>query len=201
MGMIAVFGGTFNPIHQGHIDMLNCLCDLDFIDKVILIPTKIPPHKTVSYLANEEDRLEMCRLASCGKEKVIISNIELAREGKSYTVDTVLSLKKQYPNNKIAITVGADMLVTFDKWKDYMTILNNATIITFFRNDTERELYICWVDKLKSLGAELIVIDRDVADVSSTLVRDKIACGESVEGLISDEVYGYIKQKGLYGEM
>lgn len=200
MNTVVIFGGTFNPIHSGHTKILNKLCELDFVCKIILVPTKIPPHKQVSYLADKEHRLEMCRLASKSLSKVEVCDIELLREGKSYTVDTVLEMKKRYQGFRIAITVGADMLVTFDEWKDYMTIINNADIITFFREGVQREYYDSWIEKLAALGANIISIDEPIPGISSTDVRNKLASGEPADGLLDAPVCGYIQEHGLYGD-
>ena len=201
MGKVVMFGGTFNPIHSGHVEMIKCLSVCECVEKVVIIPTKIPPHKTVSFLASETDRLELCRIATEGFDKVVVSDIELTREGKSYTIDTLLELKKVYPESELAIAIGADMLVTLDEWKDYQNILKNASIITFFRNDTESEFYDEWIVKLEQLGANIIVMNDVIKTVSSTEIRNRIEAGKSVTGLVPKKVEEYILNNAVYGDM
>ena len=105
MGMVVIFGGTFNPIHKGHTEIIESILKLDNIDKLLLIPTKIPPHKNVDCLADESDRINMCNIIASRFDGVEVCDIELKREGKSYSIDTLHSIKELYPNNPIAITI------------------------------------------------------------------------------------------------
>ncbi len=199
MGIIAVFGGTFNPIHNGHREIIEEICKIDNVEKVIVIPTKIPPHKTVEFMADECDRVEMCRLATEDLPLVEVSEIELNREGKSYTIDTLSDLTQLYPDKDIAITIGADMVVTFDKWKEYKTILKLAKIITFSRTTTDYNEYINGLKLLNDCGADVIEVTRRISDISSSQVRKLLASRIDVSELIPDKVYSYIKNKDIYG--
>lgn len=199
MGIIAVFGGTFNPIHLGHREIIEEILKIDGVEKVIVIPTKIPPHKTVNYMASEADRVTMCKLATEGLDRVEVSDLELNRAGKSYTVDTVKSLRNQYRDKDIAITIGADMVVTFDEWKDYKTIVSLAKIITFSRAGTDSEDYTKGINFLKDIGASIYNVDRKISDISSSMVRDALADGKDLNDLLSDRVLEYIIENKLYG--
>ncbi len=201
MGTVAVFGGTFNPIHIGHVQMIETLCKQEFIDKVLIIPTKIPPHKETVFLASEQDRINLCSIIANKFVKAEVSNIELRREGKSYSVDTVLELKKQYPNSKIAITVGADMLIYFTNWFRFETILQNADIITFYRADSNENDYNDEIENLKKLGANIICLNQEIANISSTQIRNLLCSGNVADHLLDLDVATYIKEHQVYGKM
>jgi nicotinic acid mononucleotide adenylyltransferase len=93
------------------------------------------------------------------------------------------------------------MLVTLDQWKDYMTILKNSAVITFFRNDTMRSVYDNWIIRLQNLGADIIVIEESIPDVSSTEIREMLSAGDDVSVFLTDEIFDYIVSNGLYGDL
>lgn len=199
MGIVAIFGGTFNPIHVGHREILDKLSGIDNIEKIILIPTKIPPHKQVAFLASEEDRVNMCKLIASKYPNVEVSDLELRREGKSYTIDTLKSVKQIYPDKTVAITIGADMVVTFDEWKDYTDIIRNSVLITFSRAGTDQTIYNNGIKVLKNMGAQIIEIEEEITNVSSTQIRDALLSNSCTAGLLDTEVYEYILENKVYG--
>ncbi len=199
MGIIAIFGGTFNPIHNGHIEIINEVLSIPDVERVLVIPTKIPPHKTVNYIADETDRLAMCKLAVGKLANVEISDIELKRQGKSYTIDTLKTLKELFPQNDLAITIGADMVVTFDEWKDFKTIISSARIITFSRVGTDFSDYFDGISFLRDHNADIYMVDRKISNISSSQIRDLLSNGNDASALIPDEVIKYIIEKNLYG--
>ena len=198
MGIIAIFGGTFNPIHIGHREIIEEILNIQAVEKVIVIPTKIPPHKTVSYMASEQDRVAMCKLATKDLSRVEVSDLELKREGKSYTVDTVRALSNLYPDKDIAITIGADMVVTFDEWKDYKTILSSAKIITFARVGTDFSEYSDGIKFLENLGGDIYSVNKRISNVSSSMVREALKSNDDVEQYLSEEVLKYVRDNNLY---
>jgi nicotinate-nucleotide adenylyltransferase len=133
--------------------------------------------------------------------KATVSDIELNREGKSYSVDTVLTIKKLYPNQKIAITIGADMLINFKKWFKYETILKNADIITFFRADSNKSSYEEAIKELKELGANIVCIDTAIDNISSTKIRELLKEGKSVNLYLDPDIKNYIIENQVYGEL
>lgn len=193
MANIAIFGGTFNPFHIGHYEMLHSICKLDFIDKVFVTPDKIPPHKTCDYLASDSDRIEMCRLVCEDFPKAELCLIEFEREGKSYTLDTILQLKDKYPDDKFFVCIGGDMLATLDKWNRWEQLIKEVPFIVFARcgissfNDD-----IC---RMQSFGAEIITVNDAITDISSTELRDN-----TLEAMLPKMVFDYIKNKGLYND-
>ncbi|MBQ8550218.1 MAG: nicotinate (nicotinamide) nucleotide adenylyltransferase [Clostridia bacterium] len=190
--VVAVFGGTFNPIHNGHVEMAKKALALPQVEKLVVIPTYRPPHKDAQMLATGEDRLNMCRIALIGIGDVEFSDIELARGGLSYTYDTLCELGKLY-GKRAALMCGGDMITTFSGWYRYRDILKMADIIAFRRIGVDNAEFDASVEKLRSEGGNITVIEADIADISSTEVR----AGEWDK--IPSKVLDYIKEKGLYG--
>lgn len=198
MGIVAIFGGTFNPIHVGHNEIIKHLSNISDIDKIILIPTKIPPHKDLDFLADAEHRYNMCKIIASDYSNVEVCDIELFREGKSYTIDTVKALESEYQNQKLALTVGGDMLVSFDCWKDYQEILEKCVLITFKRTGISDIEYSNSIEKLRSLGANILDINFTITDVSSTKIRTDFSLNLN-SNLIDKRVKDYILENNLYG--
>ena len=125
---LGIFGGTFNPPHMGHIRLVTAIADKLQLDRVLIIPASVPPHKHVLNLARSRDRFEMCRLSFEGDRRFSVSDTELLRVGKSYTYDTLCEIKKKYPDAELFLIVGSDMLATFDEWYRYHDILMMCTL-------------------------------------------------------------------------
>lgn len=120
---IAIYGGTFNPVHKGHLNCLKSVIESVQLDKIIVLPDRIPPHKSAQGLASGRDRLKMCSLAFEGLENVIVSDWELKRKGKSYSVITLRHFHEMYPDDKLFFIMGSDMLLSFEQWFQYDEIL------------------------------------------------------------------------------
>ena len=191
MEYIALFGGTFNPFHKGHYEILETLCQQSFIKKVLIMPDRIPPHKVPSYLAPDKDRIEMCRLVSEKFPKAEVSTIEFERKGKSYTIDTVKYLKKHISGENIAVVCGGDMIASLKSWKKYNKLKKMVTFIAFNRNyDNSFNQYIA--EYIRD-GANIIVINKEITPISSTELREKID-----KDKLPIEIYDYINKTGLY---
>lgn len=193
---IGIYGGAFNPVHKGHIKLAEEVKTKAHLDKIIIMPSGQSPHKSSSSLAESEHRLEMCRLAFEGKD-YIVSDLEIKRQGKSYTVDTVTELKKIYPDDEFYLIMGSDMLLCFHKWYRYEEILSMATICA-----TTRQGDIS-IDELKTysndvLGKQTLIIDFEPFECSSTKVRDALISGEDAACLVPEKVLSYIIEKGIY---
>ena len=195
---IGIYGGAFNPVHKGHIKLAEEVKTKANLDKIIIMPSGQSPHKSSNSLVDSTHRLEMCRLAFAG-EDYIVSDLEIKREGKSYTVDTVTELKKIYPEDELFLIMGSDMLLCFDRWYRYEDILSVVTICA-----TTRQGDIS-LDELKAysrdvLGKETLIIDFEPFECSSTKVRDALVSGEDASSMISADVLAYIIEKGLYSD-
>ncbi len=189
----AVFGGTFNPIHNGHVAMVKTVMKLPYVEKLIIIPTCIPPHKSASSLASGDDRINMCRIALEKLKRVEVSDIELTRGGSSYTYDTLCALKENGINQP-ALVCGGDMITTFDSWYRAEDILKMAQLIAFRRVGIDGDAFDAAIDRLSAKGAKIEVIDTDIPNISSSDVR----AGRF--DLIPPDVLDYIRKNGLYGE-
>ena len=196
---IGILGGTFNPIHNGHIQLAQyCKSELS-LDKIFLIPTYTPPHKISKDLADETHRLTMCSLASENLDDFEVCDIEIKRQGKSYTFETLISLKELYPDDEFYLIMGADMFLTLDKWKNPESIFANAVIITIPRNDSDKEELESYYNAvIKDMGAKAVILPNNVQTVSSTFIRENIGDYNTISDLIDKKVYEYIISNNLY---
>ena len=197
----AVFGGSFDPIHNGHIDLLRVIVDNLALDRSIIIPAFVSPFKTARGAAAPEHRLEMCRLAFAGWTNAIVSDIELRREGASYTCDTLTYLSEMYPEDELFLITGADAFLTIQSWRSPEVIFSKATVCTIPRNGDDATRLESHSDYLKTLGARTAVLDVRVMAVSSTEIRERIRNCQSINGLVPDRVERYILSRGLYTEV
>lgn len=199
MSKIGVFGGTFNPIHNGHISLgVYCKEELK-LNKLILIPTYTPPHKSSNDLADEVHRMNMCKLSTEQYGFFEVSDIEIKRKGKSYTYETLNSLKETYSEDELYLIVGADMFLTLDKWKNPESIFKNATIIAVPRDEKDKEDLTSYYDStIKKLGAKAVILENPVVQVSSTYIRENIDNYQLIKSLIDSNVYEYIVKNKLY---
>ena len=202
---IGVYGGTFNPPHLGHVTAARAVFELLKLDLLLLVPAGLPPHKALpAGSPTPEQRLEMTRLAGeqLGlSDKVRVLDLELRREGRSYTSDTLAQLKVQYPDDELWLLMGTDMFLTLQTWHEPEKILSLAGIAAFGRTeeDTE-ELFSIQRDYLYRTypQARLFTLTiPGVIDISSTELRDQLAKGEGGR-LLPPAVYGYILREGLY---
>ena len=196
---IGILGGTFNPIHNGHIQLAQYCKNEVSLDKIFLIPTYTPPHKISKDLANETHRLNMCSLASENLEGFEVCDIEIKRQGTSYTFETLNSLKEIYPDDELHLIMGADMFLTLDKWKNPESIFANAVIIAIPRNDSDKEeLERYYNTVIKDMGAKAVILPNNVQTVSSTFIRENIGDYNTISDLIDKKVYEYIISNNLY---
>ena len=203
---IGVYGGAFNPPHLGHITAAKAVFGLLQLDKLLVIPTGNPPHKTLpAGSPGPERRLEMTRLAmeQAGLgEKAEVLDLELRREGNSYTADTLAWLKEQYPEDELWLLMGADMFLTLQAWHEPGRIFSLAGVAAFGRTEADTEdLFSVQRDYLCRTYPQARIFTLSipgVVDVSSTELRQRLAKGEG-GNLLAPAVYGYILREGLYG--
>ncbi|MEG1760766.1 MAG: nicotinate (nicotinamide) nucleotide adenylyltransferase [Hydrogenoanaerobacterium sp.] len=199
MQKIIVFGGTFNPIHFGHIHLYRHFAKLVNADKAIIIPDYLPPHKAAKELASAEDRMEMCRLAVSDDKTAVVSDMELLRGGESYTAVTLEQLARQNQNALLYFVIGSDMLFTLSQWREPQKIVNLATICAAARHLNELEALQKKACELKKIyGGEFIIDNIDVLDISSTQLRLMIKEGKNLDKYLPSAVIKYIKMNGLY---
>lgn len=202
---IGIFGGTFNPPHKGHTRMIDKMTEELGLDKVLVIPNKIPTHKRCDDLADNQHRLAMCKIAF-QNSKYEISRMEMDRESDSYTIYTVDELKKRYPNDDLYLIIGSDMFLIFHKWYKHKELLEKCTICVASRNtdDSIHELRAYAFEKLgiyiKDLdGKNIHISPLDAYIVSSSEIRERIDEGKSLYGIVEPEIIEYMENHKLYG--
>lgn len=201
---IGIYGGTFNPIHLGHTQAAKFAAEYLGLDRLILIPAGTPPHKALAAdSAGAAHRLAMTKLATGGQWPcpVSVSDMELAREGKSYTVDTLRALHGQYPGSEFYFLMGTDMFLTFHLWREPEEIARLCTICAFGRSEADTEELFAvqrqFLGEKYAANVVTIALPR-IIDISSTQLREQLAAGKGLEYL-SPAVYGYILLHGFYG--
>ena len=197
MKKIAIFGGTFNPVHIEHIKMVERLIEELGVDKVIVVPTNIPPHKSTDLLPNE-DRLNMLNLCFGDNKKFEVSDFEINNGGKSYSYITVEHFSKIYLNDTLYFLVGGDMLKDFKTWKNPQKILDKATLVVFARDDFEVDFEAEEEYFKNNYNSEFIRLNYNGKDVSSTRIRIYSALGLPIDSMTSKEVEKYIVEKKLF---
>ena len=195
---IALFGGTFDPVHTAHLRMAGMLADELSLDRVLFMPTFVPPHKVKVGMAPAEDRLEMCRLAVACDPRFAVSDLEMTRGGASFTVDTLSALCEQHPDTQWYLLVGADMFTTLRTWHRFADIADMAVLCTIAREGTDTTKLKEYAAALTADGIRCFVDERPVEPYSSTQVRQCVAAGENVSDLVGEAIACYISDNGLY---
>jgi nicotinate-nucleotide adenylyltransferase len=185
---IGILGGTFNPIHIGHLILADEVREKLNLDKIIFIPTYIPPHKQNSNVAAALERLRMVKLAIRGNSHFGVSDIEIKRKGPSYTVDTVKALKKKSPGHVFYFIAGSDLLKYLDEWKDFSELLALVKFIVATRPGYPLEEIPSYV---KRVGIRAV-------DVSAFEIRQRIKEGKSFRYLVPEPVFEYIAKNKIY---
>lgn len=197
--MLGLMGGTFNPIHYGHLLMCEGIREEFSLDKIIFIPAKIPPHKNNTKIIEAYDRLQMVKLAIRDNPHFEFSDLEMKREGSSYTIDTLKIFKEQFNRNDLALIIGADSLVQFETWRNFQEIFRLATIIVASRPDTNENTLERAIIKFKSqFAARIFKYSGKAMDYSSTEIRLRVKEGMSIKYQVPPEVEAYIYKNLLY---
>ena len=198
MKKMGLFGGTYDPIHQGHVSLALRLAEKLSLDGVVLMPTFVPPHKIKESMAPAGHRLAMCRLAAAEHPVLQVSDLELTREGASFTVDTLEALHRTCPDTEWYLITGADMFTTLRTWHRFEDIARMAVLCTVPRAGTDTAQLLAYAAALQEDGCRCYVDPCPVEDISSTEVRRRAAAGESLAGLVPSGVEDYIRRHGLY---
>ena len=196
-GGICIFGGSFDPVHKGHKKLALFIAEKLQPEKMLIIPAGLSPFKS-STGADNTGRLEMCRLAF-PEDIFEISDIEIKRGGKSYTVDTVAEVKELYPDKKLYLLIGSDQLLSFDRWYRYRDILSMVTLVSVSRESSVETARLNEFadERLRPYG-ECMIFDFEAFEVSSTFLRERLSSGENTELYIDPSVSAYIQKEGLY---
>lgn len=194
-------GGTFNPIHVGHVITGECAFEQFALDKVLFMPSKTPPHKSILGIASTTDRTNMVRLAIEENPHFFLSTMELEREGTTYTVDTLRELNRTHSDCEFFFIIGADSLFDFAKWREPGEILKLATILVASRYGLSDDRLIEQIEKLKAVyGGHFEIVKMPTIDISSSEIRDKRKKGLSVRYYVDHKVRQYMDEHNLYLE-
>ena len=197
---LGIFGGAFNPVHNGHVNLAKSYLSSLALDKLLIIPTANPPHRSAIGFAGEEDRLNMLSLAFEDVDKIELSDIEFKRNEKSYTYDTVKELRKTYTNDEIFLIIGEDQFLMFNSWYKYKELLDEVVLCTAAREKDTQKALSDYAQKLLGSNYGYYIAGFDPIVISSSALREKLKAGEDVSSYLPDKVYNYIKDKGLYLE-
>ncbi len=195
---VAILGGTFNPIHNGHIYLAQAFAELLNLDEVQIMIANTPPHKAAPDLASNEHRLNMVRLAQENEPILRPCDLELKRAGKSYTYATLRHLCRRNPDTEYYFLTGADMFLTIHQWKRPLEIFHRAVICTSPRDAQGYDELKAFEPFLNKMGARTVVADFSPPPISSTQVRNAIRAGAPTNELIPDNIRDYIHRHGLY---
>lgn len=190
MEKIGLFGGTFNPIHIGHLILAQTVLEKIRLDRIMFIPCRIPALKQVSFLAPDQDRLNMLKLATEYESRFFVSDIELKREGISYTIDTIKELFSE--DKEFFLILGEDNIKDFKNWKEPEEIVRLVKLIIVNRGGYENNIPASIYEK------EVIKCKIPNIEISSTTIRDRIANNLTIKNFVPDSVYKYILDNKLY---
>lgn len=198
---LGLYGGTFNPVHLGHLHVARAARDRFDLDEVWLIPSRQPPHRSSEGLASADDRLTMVELAVRGEERLRASDIEIRREGPSYTVDTLRAVAARRPSWERFFIIGSDSIPELPSWRCAEEIVTSCRFITVLRRGHPVE----GLERLQEeFGAEVAerfregFLELDPVPISSTEIRARLARGDSIDGLVPIAVEAHIRRRGLY---
>ena len=196
---IGIYGGTFSPPHNGHLQAARAFMEQMWLDILYVIPAGIPPHKEMAVDVSATHRLEMCRAAFSGIEGVYVSDTEIRREGKSYTVDTLRELSGE--DRRLFLLCGTDMVLTLDQWRSPEEIFNLCYPV-YIRRDNDRTLDERLIEKISLYNQKYgKVVRRIVTEpivLSSSNVRDALQSGRSISHMVPPTVEKYIRDNHLY---
>ena len=194
--VIGIMGGTFDPLHNGHLAAARQLRGVANLDEVWLMPNANPPHRTAAPVASAEDRMRMVELAVAGLDGLVPSRIEVDRGGISYTIDTVRQLARDFPGRRFALLLGSDVALQIRSWRDADALLDEASFVIFNRPETT--LAPQTLHELGFAPARSRIVHLDTPAVAAHQVRDRLARGAPIDDLVPAPVADYIRTHDLY---
>jgi len=194
---IGLFGGSFNPIHLGHLIAAQIVLEEAGLDRVWFVPTAVSPHKT-GQMASADQRLKMVQLAIEGNPDFGVSAIEIERGSVSYTIDTVKMMVERYPQHRFQWIVGADMAIDFPNWQSADEILQYVTLLALARPGHHLDQWVSRLPPSSPLYGKIRVVPMLQVDISSSDIRRRVKSGLRIAYLTPAKVADYIKEKRLY---
>ncbi len=190
---IGIFGGTFNPVHLGHLMGIEFIRTECLLDRIIIVPARAPVHKEVACATPAADRVNMVRLAIEGNESLSVSLMEIERESPSYTISTVDDLIRLHPGASLSLIVGSDSFNEIDTWKDYERLLSLVSLIVMNRGAEP-----VFRNGIRGECRGLVHSGNPVIGISSTMIRDRVRNSLGIRYMVPGPVEEYIYKKGLY---
>lgn len=197
MRHIGLMGGSFNPIHLGHLNMGRAALESGVVEKVLFLPSGNPPHKRAG-LEDKQHRLAMARLAVDGEESMEICTEEIDREGVIYTVDTLTILHEKMPDCRFYYLIGADTLCVLHTWRRAEDVIRLCAFLVVMRPGEDEAQVMAAAQRWREMGAEISFLPACMMDISSTRVRERMASGLSLDDLVPAQVEAYIRENDLY---
>lgn len=197
---ICIFGGTFNPIHFGHLIVAETVRESFKLDRMLFVPSGIPPHKSQNEVTGAEHRYAMLECAVRSNPYFEASRVEIDREGYTYTVDTLNSLSSLYGDAaELYFMIGADVICELTTWKNFREIFKKCRFIAVKRPGCDIGSAESGIEQLKEqYGALISIVDAPLVDISSTTIRERLKAGNSIKYLVPQCVEEYINKNGLY---
>lgn len=188
---IAIFSGSFNPIHTGHLILANYVSQFTSVDEIWFLTSPCNPFKEDDFLLDENIRYEMVQLALQDYPRFRASNFEFTLPKPSYTIHTLVALKAAYPGHTFSLVIGSDNWTEFEKWRNYDKILENFNIKIYPRLGYRIFIPTRYKNRVEALDAPIV-------EISSTFIRDSISEGKDMKAFLPETVYRFISDKGLY---
>ena len=212
---IGLFGGTFDPIHCGHVKAAESVQQIFAFDRILFIPSYIPPHKESVDVASAEHRLKMVELALSSFDRFSPSSIEIDARGTSYSIVTLNRIKEMFPQTDIYFLLGIDAFLEIETWKDYEDVLEQCSFIVMSRpgyclDDAKRTLTEKYNQRMVEIkktvrktneglfSHKIYLCPIPTMDISSSEVRERVGKNQPIEGMVPKNVENYIKERGLY---
>ncbi|KGE18670.1 nicotinate-nucleotide adenylyltransferase [Paenibacillus wynnii] len=191
---VGIMGGTFDPLHMGHMLAAEAARDTYSLDEVWFMPSHIPPHKHEAGVSSE-DRLAMVQEAVQAHESFRTLDWEISRGGVSYTIQTVRKLQQEFPHLELYFIIGADMVQYLPKWEEIEELVQRLTFIGVGRPGTKLDLAVL----PENIAEKIVLADMPQVDISSTMLRERAAEGKSIRYMVPEAVFNYVHRSGLYG--
>ncbi len=195
---LGLLGGTFNPPHIGHLICAQEALLAFGLDRVLLVPAGVPPHKAVESDPGVEERIAMCEAAVAGDERLGVSRADADRDGPAYTVELLRSLRAAAPDDELWFIVGGDMAHSLTTWHEPEAVLALARLAVAEREELGREAIVARLAGLAGARERVAFFAMPRVDISSTLVRRRVAAGEPIRYLVPDAVAEHVARRGLY---